>query len=97
MPRDRNMDDPVEAAIWERMDMVAANILGVKDRIRYLEPEDAGRLRGVVLRELNEFTDFCIALVKLSADEDASINELAIDMLKDIHAAVVPSIIAGPG
>lgn len=96
MPRERDTDDPVENAIWERMDLAAANILGVKDRIRYLETDDARRLRGVVLRELNEFTEFCLSLVRLSSDGDA-INELVIEMLQEIHSAVVPCITAGPG
>lgn len=90
MSRDRVTDDPVANAVWERMDLAAANILGVKDRIRYLEESDANRLRGVVLRELNEFAEFCVSLAQLSSD-GAAINELAITMLKEIHTAVVPS------
>lgn len=89
MARDRDSDDPISNAIWERMDLAAANVLGVKDRIRYLEEADANRLRGVVLRELNEFAEFCVSLARLSSDE--AVNELVIDMLKDIHAAVVSS------
>lgn len=85
--RTRNEDDPIERAVWERMDMAAALILGVKDRCD-LNPQDAARLRGVVLRELNEFADLCLSLLQAMVDS-AQVNEFAIEMLREIHSAVV--------
>lgn len=94
MSRPRDEDNPLENAVLERMDMALAQILGVKDRIDYLTDVDAGRLRGVVLRELNEFADLCIALLRAAVDS-SQVNEVAIDLLREIHGAVVERVPSG--
>jgi 16S rRNA G527 N7-methylase RsmG len=78
---------PQEVALWERHNLAVNNILSVKDRIDYLDPDDAYRLRGVVMREVGELTDLACALLRASADGQF-INGHYIDMLREIHAAV---------
>lgn len=89
MSKQRQGAVTVEDAIFDRMALAAANVLGVKDRIHYLDDDDAKRLRGVVLREFNDFAEFCVALVRASSD--GAVSQQIIEMLEEIHGAVVPS------
>lgn len=85
---DRDEELPQVTVLRERHNAAASNILGIKDRISYLTDEDANRLRGVVLRELAEFRDLAIELLRGSAD-GGFLNEVYVEMLRDIHTKVV--------
>ena len=72
-----------EELIWARSREVAHRILLVKDGL-HISREDGYRLRKVVLDELNDFADLCVALAAANSN-----NDLVVRFLRDIHAAVV--------
>lgn len=87
-PRDAYDETKQEVLLWERERQAAANILGIKDQIHFADPNDASRLRSVVLRELAELTELACMMLRASAGGSV-INEYWLEMLRDIHGAVV--------
>lgn len=79
---------PAERAILDRCDLCLVHILGVKDRIKGISDQDAARLRSVVMREVNELTNLAVAMVRATIDGGTP-NELYINMIREIHSAVV--------
>lgn len=82
---------PQETVLWQRQNLAVANILAIKDRIEHLlDPNDASRLRAVVMREIGELTELACAIVRAQSDGQV-MNGVYLDMLREIHLAVVRS------
>lgn len=82
------MTTPVEELLWDRCASVLANILGVKDRIGIPDADESAHLRSVIMREVNDLTELAVELVKASSG-GTSVNEVYIELLREIHSAVV--------
>lgn len=71
----------------KRRNRAIATILGFKDREldEYLPPEVSERFRKEILDQINELCDVAIDLISSSAQ----VNQVYLDRIDEIHAAVV--------
>ena len=74
----------------KRRDRAIAIILGIKEREcdRYLSAEAKGKLRKVVLDQLNDFHDLCMDLIRSLDNDEVVLNEVFVNRLDDIHASL---------
>jgi hypothetical protein len=82
----------LEEILTRRKDKAIGIVLGVKEREcdRFLPPEVSKKLRKVVLDQLNEFYDLCRdVLCSLDNNDNVILNERYLEMLSEVHSAVV--------
>lgn len=86
------MSDVLTDVLSKRRDKAIGIVLGVKEREcdRFLPAEVSKKMRKVVLDQLNEFCDLCLdVLTSLEANGSVVLNERYIEMLAEVHSAVV--------
>lgn len=97
--------DPAEqfrTLLQRRRGRAIKAILGVKETNAdpYLPPEVADDLRRVVLEELNDLTDVALTVLdslEQRLNDGAIYNELWLDKIDEIHAAMVHGTVPAPG
>lgn len=85
------MSDVLTEVLAKRRDRAIGIVLGVKEREcdRHLPPEVSKKLRKVVLDQLNEFYDLCLDVLRSLDNGDVVLNERYLEMLAEVHTAVV--------
>lgn len=82
----------LQALVNRQRDRAIAIILDYKERDcdKHLPPDIQRRLRKVVLDQLNDLTGFCTDLIDTLDTGQVGVNEHFLQLLTDIHEAMVP-------
>lgn len=86
------MQPVLEDLLARRRDRAIAIILRTKEETcdAYLPDDVSARLRKVVLDQINSLTDVALDLISSLDTGETVLNELFIQKIDEIHAALIP-------
>ena len=83
------MRSGVERVLKKRMNRVIKKILGTREEMVELSPEQAERFRKMVLDEMNAYNELVLDILDgFEEDVDMEFNEEALELLSKINEAV---------
>lgn len=87
------VNSSLDSLLARRRDRAIAIILGVKEREcdARLSPEQSGKLRKVVLDQLNEYHDLVADVVRSLDTGDVVLNDIYLTKIDDIYNQLVGS------